>query len=92
MEKDFNFWANISPPWVDLDAKCHDGQDTGHTEKVLTNVEGDVGRGEGDGDLYKGIVEHSGQPEDGDLGHDVTKERTAKGYSDEVNKYFQSCE
>ena len=91
MEKDFNFWADIGPPGVDLDAESHNGQNTGHAEKILTNVEGDVGRGEGDGDLHKSIVEHSGQPEDRNFGHDVTKEGTTQCYSDEIDEYVQSC-
>ncbi len=52
MEKYFNFWADSGPPGVDLDAKCHDGQNARHAEKVLTDVEGDVGGGERDGDLH----------------------------------------
>ena len=73
MEKDFNFWADIGPLGVDLNAECHDGQNAGHTEKILTDVEGDIGRGKSDGDLHESVIEHSGQPEDSNLGHDVTK-------------------
>ena len=52
VEEHLHFWADVGPSRVDLDAECHDGQNSRHSEKLLTDVEGHVGRGEGDGDLH----------------------------------------
>lgn len=91
MEEDLNLWANVGPPGVDLDPKCHHGQDPRHAQEGFSDVEGHVGGGQGDCDLDQGVVEDVGKPEDGDLCHDVSEQGTAKRHLDKVGENLQRC-
>lgn len=58
MKEYLHFRTDVGPPRVNLDTKSNDRQNARNSEKVLTDVEGDVGGGESNGDLHKGIVEY----------------------------------
>lgn len=90
-QKYFYLRADVGSSCIDLQSKCHHSQYTRHPQLDIGHIVGEVGGGQGDGDLHYCIIEHSREPQNGEPRHDVAKQWPTQCHTHKVKKNVQNC-